>query len=73
MENLLAPFNGQAKSLNEATRLKLQDALHEAAESLETPYDTMLRFLNAVWQLRSPRNAALKPTNNHGRAVKSPW
>jgi hypothetical protein len=48
MEKLLAPLNGEAKSLDEATRLKLQDGLHEAAESLETPYDTMLRFLNAV-------------------------
>lgn len=49
MQSLLAPLNGQSTALDEASRLKLQDALREAADNLETPYDTMLRFLNAVW------------------------
>jgi len=46
--DLLAPLNGMVSSLDEATRHTLVSALHEAAENLETPYDTMLRFANAV-------------------------
>lgn len=35
-------------SLDESSRHRLMSSLHESAEELETPYDTMLRFLNAV-------------------------
>ncbi|KAI0842124.1 hypothetical protein F5Y06DRAFT_306973 [Hypoxylon sp. FL0890] len=37
--------------LEEATRHQLMSSLHEAAEDLETPYDTMLRFVNAGRQV----------------------
>jgi len=47
MENLLAPL-GASSHLDEANRVRLQDGLREAAEALETPYDMMIRFLNAV-------------------------
>ncbi|PHH70435.1 hypothetical protein CDD82_7107 [Ophiocordyceps australis] len=39
------------KTLDESTRHKLMASLHESAEELETPYDTMLRFLNAGRQV----------------------
>lgn len=39
-------------SLDEASRHRLMSSLHESAEELETPHDTMLRFLNAVRQHR---------------------
>jgi hypothetical protein len=45
---LLAPLNGTGASLDEASRHTLMSALHEAAENLETPYDIMLRFADAV-------------------------
>lgn len=35
-------------SLDESSRHRLMSLLHESAEELETPHDTMLRFLNAV-------------------------
>ncbi|PHH66063.1 hypothetical protein CDD81_588 [Ophiocordyceps australis] len=38
-------------TLDEASRHKLMSSLHESAEQLETPYDTMLRFLNAGRQV----------------------
>jgi|tagenome__1003787_1003787.scaffolds.fasta_scaffold14074020_1 hypothetical protein len=47
MDNLIAPL-GAFSHLDEANRLRLQDGLHEAAEALETPYDMMVRLLNAV-------------------------
>lgn len=34
--------------MNEAASLKLQDADHGAADSLETPHDVMLRLFNDV-------------------------
>ncbi|KAI0104012.1 hypothetical protein GGR51DRAFT_239765 [Nemania sp. FL0031] len=37
----------QSKPLDEATRHQVMSQLHEAAEELETSYDTMLRFVNA--------------------------
>jgi hypothetical protein len=46
--DFLAPLNGTGASLDEASRHTRMSALHEAAENLETPYDTMLRFANAV-------------------------
>ncbi|KAJ5817766.1 hypothetical protein N7447_007774 [Penicillium robsamsonii] len=46
MDNLIAPL-GAFSHLDEANRLRLQDGLHEAAEALETPYDMMIRLLNA--------------------------
>ena len=42
------PDNGTGAIMNEAARLKLQDAYHGAADSLETPHDVMLRLFNAV-------------------------
>ncbi|RYP75950.1 hypothetical protein DL769_003716 [Monosporascus sp. CRB-8-3] len=39
--------NLQSTSLDESTRHRLMSSLHESAEELETPYDTMLRFVNA--------------------------
>ncbi|KAK2616396.1 hypothetical protein QQS21_000637 [Conoideocrella luteorostrata] len=38
-------------SLDESSRHRLMSSLHESAEELETPYDTMLRFLNAGRQV----------------------
>jgi len=40
--------NGTGAIMNEAARLKLQDAYHGAADTLETPHDVMLRLFNAV-------------------------
>jgi hypothetical protein len=45
---LLAPLNGTGASLDEASRHTLVSALHGAAENLETLYDAMLRYANAV-------------------------
>jgi hypothetical protein len=44
----ITPDNGTATIMNEAASLKLQDAYHGAADSLETPHDVMLRLFNAV-------------------------
>ncbi|ROV88111.1 hypothetical protein VSDG_09379 [Cytospora chrysosperma] len=41
----------QASSLDEASRHRLMSSLHESAEELETPHDTMLRFTNAGRQV----------------------
>ncbi|KAK5989787.1 Flavin-dependent halogenase aclH [Cladobotryum mycophilum] len=38
-------------SLDEASRHRLITSLHDSAEELETPYDTMLRFVNAGRQV----------------------
>lgn len=38
----------QSSSLDETSRHRLMSSLHESAEELETPHDTMLRFVNAV-------------------------
>ncbi|ORY71356.1 uncharacterized protein BCR38DRAFT_8691 [Pseudomassariella vexata] len=38
-------------SLDESSRHRLMSSLHESAEELETPYDTMLRFVNAGRQV----------------------
>ncbi|KAL1971164.1 hypothetical protein VTN77DRAFT_115 [Rasamsonia byssochlamydoides] len=38
---------GHGAAINEISRLKLQDSLRAAAESLETPHDTMLRLFNS--------------------------
>lgn len=38
----------RSSSLDEASRHGLMSSLHESAEELETPHDTMLRFVNAV-------------------------
>ena len=48
MAALLAPINGQAAPVDETSRVKLQDALRGAADSMETPNDMMLRFFNSV-------------------------
>ncbi|KAI1779470.1 hypothetical protein F4818DRAFT_141579 [Hypoxylon cercidicola] len=37
--------------LDESSRHRVMSSLHESAEELETPYDTMLRFLNAGRQI----------------------
>ncbi|KAF2420224.1 S-adenosyl-L-methionine-dependent methyltransferase [Tothia fuscella] len=52
METLVAPLNGHNTNLtDEGSRLKLQDTLRTAAESTETPHDTMLRLFNAPLQV----------------------
>ena len=40
----------KSSSLDEDSRHRLMSSLHESAEELETPHDTMLRFVNAVRQ-----------------------
>ncbi|KAI4133410.1 MAG: hypothetical protein LQ347_002190 [Umbilicaria vellea] len=42
-----APMNGRGALTDEASRLKMQDALRGAADSMETPNDIMLRLINA--------------------------
>lgn len=44
----LMPLKGHTQTTNEATRLKTQDDLHNIAEEMETPHDTMLRLFNSV-------------------------
>jgi len=48
--------------LDEATRHRLMTSLRESAEELETPYDTMLRVLNAV---SLPHNIPQKSCSHH--------
>lgn len=50
METIIPSVSGHGvgAAVDEASRLKLQDALRGAADSMETPNDTMLRFFNAV-------------------------
>lgn len=50
-ETLVAALGGNAKSTTEATRLKIQDSLRGAAEAIETPHDTMLRFFNQQMEI----------------------
>lgn len=38
----------QRVRVDEASRLKMQDSLRSAAETMETPNDTMLRLFNGV-------------------------
>jgi hypothetical protein len=40
--------NGVGPTIDEAARIKLQDAYRGAAESLETSHDVMLRLFNTV-------------------------
>ncbi|KAI4267628.1 MAG: hypothetical protein L6R38_008170 [Xanthoria sp. 2 TBL-2021] len=47
MTSIMDPLNGTASHIDERSRLKLQDNLRGAAENMETPNDTMLRFFNA--------------------------
>jgi hypothetical protein len=58
MDSIIAAINGlrASTSLDETSRLKLQDALRGAADAMETPNDTMLRLFNAVRDspLRTP-------------------
>lgn len=55
MDDIINPIrtamNGNAQAMSEVSRLKLQDSLRAAAESLETPHDTMLRLFNSVSNL----------------------
>lgn len=48
------PVNGVGATLDEAARIKLQDAHRGAANSLETPYDVMMRLFNTVRNLGHP-------------------
>lgn len=48
MESLLASMNGKSAPVDEMSRLKLQDSLRGAADSMETPSDVMLRLFNSV-------------------------
>lgn len=48
MSPLYEPKNMHRMQVDEASRLKLQDALRSAAEAMETPNDTMLRLFNGV-------------------------
>ncbi|KAH6653364.1 O-methyltransferase-domain-containing protein, partial [Truncatella angustata] len=46
-ELLKSSESSQSSVLDESTRHRLMSSLHESAEELETPYDTMLRIVNA--------------------------
>jgi demethylsterigmatocystin 6-O-methyltransferase len=48
MENIIAQIKSLARSTDEDGLRKIQDALREVQYSLETPYDTLLRFTNLV-------------------------
>jgi hypothetical protein len=69
MDKFLASLEGQRPTLDDATRLKLQDALRQAADSLETPFDTMLRFMNSV---RHITIGVLTEANRQGRPIRLP-
>jgi flavine halogenase len=64
MAELMQVEDNQSSSppLDEATRHRLMTSLHESAEELETPYDTMLRILNAV---SLQRNIPHKSCSHH--------
>ncbi len=48
MGSISEPKNMQRVRVDEASRLKMQDSLRSAAETMETPNDTMLRLFNGV-------------------------
>ncbi|KAL6238481.1 hypothetical protein BDW75DRAFT_247227 [Aspergillus navahoensis] len=51
MTDLIAAENNTSQpSFDEATRHRLISSLQQSAEELETPYDTVLRYVNAVSQ-----------------------
>ncbi|CBF79147.1 uncharacterized protein ANIA_10884 [Aspergillus nidulans FGSC A4] len=52
MADLIAAENDSSQpSFDEATRHRLISSLQQSAEELETPYDTVLRYVNAVSQI----------------------
>ena len=61
MDSIIAAINDlrASSSLDETSRLKLQDALRGAADALETPNDTMLRLFNAVSKYPSDESCKL--------------
>ncbi|KAL1974651.1 hypothetical protein VTN31DRAFT_4855 [Thermomyces dupontii] len=48
-------MNDNAQAMNEVSRLKLQDSLRAAAESMETPHDTLLRLFNSNLEIAAVR------------------
>ncbi|KAK4111488.1 hypothetical protein N656DRAFT_799320 [Canariomyces notabilis] len=54
----VTPLKGlNQQGQDEATRLRTQDTLHQIAEEMETPHDTMLRLFNANLEISVVKSA----------------